>query len=60
MTEIMALTIAIGDSDGGRVEIRDGENFGEFTNAWLDCHHNFILQCNMTTLRYPGSNERPR
>jgi hypothetical protein len=30
------------------------------TNAWLDCHTNFILQCNIGALRYSRSSERPR
>ncbi len=47
----------------GRDDHRDlrRDQAGKTLNgAWLDCHTNFILQCNMRPPRYPGSNERPR
>ena len=31
----------------------------ESADAWLGCHINFVLQCNMTLTRYPGSKEGP-
>ena len=31
----------------------------ESADAWLGCHINFVLQCNRTLTRYPGSKEGP-
>jgi hypothetical protein len=37
-----------------------GWKASETVNAWLACHTNFILQCNMRATRYSPSHERPK